>query len=192
MPPKKKDYAAFFAALAQQRDLPASPAIGLTGSPPAAQPAAPVAAPAPPDSAGRADALSRLKLRAKEKEDAGLLHTWVDAAFCESPEGALAVFFERVEEGIAEGRYKIEDVLQWIKDPANEQGIQTMLSMSLPGQRVFAHQLESWNSAAVIENYLNGLYASAQGEVSRLPKLLADLSLGGNEAPPARAQVRRA
>ena len=198
MPPKKKDYAAFFAALAQQRDLPASPAIGLTGSPPAAQPAAPVAAPAPRDSAGRADnALSRLKKRAKVA-DAGYLHKWVDAAFYANPVGAIALFLERVEAGIADGRYEIEGVLKWIKDPDNERGIQLMLSMSVPGQIVFDHELETWNAAEVIESYLNRIHTSAQGDVDHLPQLLADLSLKGDALkgdapePPAPAPVRRA
>ena len=131
---KRKDDAAISAASAQQRDPAASPATGLTGSPPpAAQAAAPVAAPARRDSAGRAaDALKRLKGRAKE-EDAGFLQKWVDAAFLAEPTGAIAVFLERVEAGIADGRYKIEGVLQWSKDPANERGSQVMLSTSVPG-----------------------------------------------------------
>jgi hypothetical protein len=196
---KRKDGTAISAASAGQRDPAASPATGLTGSPPAAQPAAPVAAPAPPDSAGRADmALSRLKKRAKVA-DAGFLHKWVYEAFYTDPVGAIALFLERVEAGIAEGRYDIEGVLKWIKDPANERGIQLMLSMSVPGQIVFDHQLEAWKAAEVIEAYLNRIFTSAQGDVERLPQLLAELSLQGDALkkgdapePPAPAPVRRA
>ena len=192
MPPKK-DWHAFYAELARNRDLEAPHPSGLTGLQPAAQPAAPVAVPAPPDSAGPAgDALSRLKNRAGT-EDAGFFQNWYDAAFFDQPIGALELFLTRIERGIAEGLYTIAQALQFIQAPANEQWIILMLSLSIPGRDVHLDELESWKPGKpeeVIETYMRGLYDSVQGDLGRLPKL-AGLSLGG-DAPPARAQVRRA
>ena len=174
---KKKD----FAAVAKERELKA--AAAATGSQTAAQPAAPAGVPlaAPPHSADRA----------QTAEEAAFFKGWFDAGFYDNPTGALKEFLDRVERGIESGDYTAEEAEQWVRHPANYRAIQTMLALSVPGQSVHAEDLDVFEPAAVIEKYLQQLYDSANGDLSRLPQF-ASLSLGGDAAPAPAARVRRA
>jgi len=176
---KKKD----FAAMAKERDLQAKAAAAATGSQTAAQPAAPAGVPlaAPPASADRA----------QTAEEAEFFNGWFAAVFFADPKGALKKFEDRVAQGIEMGHYTIERAEQWIRDPANERAIQTMLALSVPGQSVHAEGLDVLEPAAVIENYMQERFKSANGDLSRLPQI-ASLSLGGAAAPAPAARVRRA
>ena len=163
----KKDYA----AMAEERDRKATAA---TGSQTAAQPAAPAGVPAPTDSD-----------RAQTAEEAAFFKGWYDAVFYANPTGALKKFLDRVERGIESGHYTIEQAVRWMRDPENELAIQTLLSLSVPFQRVLDEDLDAFAPAAVIEKYMQELYISANGDLSRL-------RLGGDDAAPAPAPVRRA
>ena len=175
MPPKKVDYAALRKAL----DLQAAAAAAQPAAP-AAQPAAPAGVPAPPDSADRA----------QTADEAEFFKGWFDAVFYDNPTGVIKKFLEGVEQGIERGDYTLEQALQWMRDPKSELCIQTMLSLSVPGQRVLPEDLAAWEPVQVIETSLRQLFDSANGDLSRL-RQFADLSLGGAAAP-APAPVRRA
>ena len=181
MPPKPRTRIDF-AAMARERDLKAAAA---TGSHPAAPPAPPGPAP-PPDRAG--DAEGRAKL-VEENVKAELARTWFGAAF-DNPTGALADFLELAAAGIIAGRFTEADAEQWIRDPENAHELMTMLSLSVPGQRVFLEDLETMNPSAVVRDYIKQLFDSVNGDPSLLPQI-GDLCLDGDAAP-ARPRVRRA
>ena len=181
MPPKAR---IDFAALKRERDLKAAAA---TGSHPAAPPAPPGPAPGPPpDRAG--DAEGRAKL-VEENVKAELARTWFGAAF-DNPTGALADFLELAAAGIIAGRFTEADAEQWICDPENAHELMTMLSLSVPGQRVFLEDLETMNPSAVVRDYIKQLFDSVNGDQSLLTQI-GNLSLDGDAAP-ARPRVRRA
>jgi hypothetical protein len=66
-----------------------------------------------------------------------------------------------------------------------------MLSFSIPGRKVYAHELASWDAEGVVEEYMQRVYASAEGDVERLGNLAGGLSLEGGAAPVGK-RVRRA
>jgi hypothetical protein len=173
--PKKTDYAALRKAL----DLQAAAAAAQPAAP-AAQPAAPAGVPAPPDSADRA----------QTAEEAEFFKRWFDALFYENPSGAIKGFMDRVERGIESGDWTLEQALRFMRDPNFERSLETMLSLSVPGQPVFLEDLADFEPQTVIENYMQQCFRSANADLSRLAQF-ADLSLGGDAAPTP-APVRRA
>jgi hypothetical protein len=179
MPPRNR---IDFAALKRERDLKAAAA---TGSHPAALPAPPGPA-QPPDQAG--DAEDRAKL-VEENVKAELAQTWFGAAF-DSPTGPLADWLELAAAGIIAECFTEADAEQWIRDPENAHELMTMLSLSLPGQRVSLEDLETMNPSAVVRVYIKQLFDSVNGDASLLPQI-GNLSLDGDAAP-ARSRVRRA
>ena len=177
MPPRKN-----FAALAALRNASAAAA---SGSQPALKPAATgPAAPAPPDSAD--EAKKRLKDRAAIRT-AFSFQPWYEAAFFDEPTGALKEFINRLEQGVADGRFTLGEVQEYIGNPRNQQGILLLLSLSVPGQRVYADELDTFQPETVIEKYMQKVYKEAGGDLDRLK----NLSLTGKPAP-VRAPVRRA
>ena len=176
MPPKPRTRIDF-AAMARERDLKAAAA---TGSHPAAPPAPPGPAPGPPpDRAG--DAEGRAKL-VEGNVKAGLAKTWLGAAF-DNPTGALADFLELAAAGIIAGRFTEADAEQWICHPENahELIMMTMLSLSVPGQRVFLEDLETLNPSAVVRDYIKQLFDSVNGDPSLLSQI-GNLCLDGDAA----------
>jgi hypothetical protein len=95
-----------------------------------------------------------------------------------------------VERGIESGDWTLEQALRFMRDPEFERSLETMLSLSVPDQRVFLEDLAAFEPQEVIENYMMERFRSANGDLSRLDRL-ADLSLGGDAAPTP-APVRRA
>jgi len=129
MPPKRGTRMDF-AAMARERDLKAAAA---TGSDPAAPPARPGPA-TPPDLGGDAEGRAKL-VEENVKARAELARTWFGAAF-DSPTGPLADWLELAAAGIIAGCFTEADAEQWIRDPENAHELMTMLSLSVPGQRV--------------------------------------------------------
>ena len=181
MPPKPRTRIDF-AAMARERDLKAAAA---TGSDPAAPPARPGPA-TPPDQVREAEGRAKL---VEENVKAELARTWFGAAF-DYPTGALADFLELAAAGIIAGRFTEADAEQWIRDPENAHELMTILSLSVPGQRVFLEDLETLNPSAVVRDYIKQLFDSVNGDQSLLTQI-GNLSLDGDAAP-ARPRVRRA
>ena len=176
MPPRKD-----FAALAALRNASAAAA---SGSQPALKPAATgPAAPAPPDSAD--EAKKRLKDRAAIRT-AFSFQPWYEAAFFDEPTGALKEFINRLEQGVADGRFTLGEVQEYIETPLSQQGFVLLLSLSVPGQRVYADELDTFQPETVIERYMQKVYNEAGGDLSRRK----NLSLTGKPAP-VRDPVRR-
>jgi hypothetical protein len=145
--------------------------------------------PAPPADRARA-AEDRVKLRSGI-EKAAFFQKWFYAVFFADPQGALECFLDRVEQGIETGRYTQAEVLEYFNRPSSQPGIIQMLSFSIPGRKVYAHELASWDAQGVVEEYMQRAYASAEGDVERLGNLAEGLSLGGGAAPVGN-RVRRA